>query len=84
MIRFTPACLPVHGVLAVLADKITINERNMQVIDMHRWFLILAAVLLLGDQGSGILDMVQGSRDYLAAFTISLFAVPWVVAQFDN
>jgi len=59
-------------------------KRNMRVIDMQRWFLILAAIFLLGDQSPGILDMVQNGRDYLAALTIALFAVPWVVAQFDN
>jgi|GEM_PF-971416 len=59
-------------------------KRNMQVIDMHKWLVILAAVFLLGDQGFGILDQVQNGREYFLAFTISLFAVPWVVAQFDN
>ncbi|MCK5481818.1 MAG: hypothetical protein KAJ06_11745 [Gammaproteobacteria bacterium] len=51
---------------------------------MNRWFLILAAVFLLSDQSPGMLDMIQNGREYLAALTISLFAVPWVVAQFDN
>ena len=51
---------------------------------MNRWFLILVAVFLLSDQSPGMLDMIQNGREYLAALTISLFAVPWVVAQFDN
>ncbi len=51
---------------------------------MNRWFLILAAVFLLSDQSPGILDIVQNGRDYLAALTIALFAVPWVVALIDN
>jgi len=51
---------------------------------MHKWLVILAAVFLLGDQGFGILDQIQNGREYFLAFTISLFAVPWVVAQFDN
>jgi len=59
-------------------------KHNMWVIGMHRWFLILAAGFLLLDQSPGILDMVQNGREYLAAFTISLVAVPWVVALFDN
>ena len=59
-------------------------KRNMRVIDMQRWFLILVAVFLLSDQSSGMLDVVQNGREYLAALTIALFAVPWVVAQFDN
>ena len=58
--------------------------RNMQVIDMYRWLIILSAVFLLGDQGLGILDHIQNGRDYMIALTVSLFAAPWVVAQFDN
>jgi hypothetical protein len=56
----------------------------MQVIDMYKWFVILAVVFLLGEQSLGILDQIQNGREYFMALTISLFAVPWVVAQFDN
>jgi hypothetical protein len=59
-------------------------KRNMQVIDMHKWFVILAAVFLMGEQSLGLLDQIQNGRDYFIALTISLFAVPWVVTQFDN
>ena len=60
-------------------------KRNMQVIDMNKWIVILAAaVFLMGEQSLGILDQIQNGRDYFIALTISLFAVPWVVAQFDN
>ena len=58
--------------------------RNMQVIDMHKWIVILAAVFLLGEQSFGILEQIQNGRDILIALTISLVAVPWVIAQFDN
>jgi len=51
---------------------------------MHKWFVILAAVFLLGDPSLGFLEQIQNSRDYLIALTVSLFAAPWVVAQFDN
>ena len=50
---------------------------------MYKWFVILAAVFLVGEQSLGILDQIQNGRDYFVALTISLFAVPWVVAQFD-
>lgn len=59
-------------------------KRNRQVIDMHKWFVILAAVFLLGDPSLGFLMQIQDSRDYLIALTVSFFAAPWVVAQFDN
>jgi hypothetical protein len=56
----------------------------MQVIDMHKWIVILAAVFLMGEQSLGFLEQIQNGRDILIALTISLVAVPWVVAQFDN
>jgi hypothetical protein len=56
----------------------------MQVIDMYKWFVISAVVFLLGEHSLGILDHIQNARDCLMALTISLLAVPWVVAQFDN
>ncbi len=59
-------------------------KRNMQVIDMHKWIVILAAVFLMGEQSLGFLEQIQNSRDILIALTISLVAIPWVVAQFDN
>jgi len=51
---------------------------------MHKWFVILAVVLFMGDPSLGILEYIQDGRDYLIAITVSLFAVPWVIAQLDN
>lgn len=59
-------------------------KRTRQVIDMHKWIVILAAVFLLGEQSFGILDQIQDGRDIVVALIISLIAVPWIVAQFDN
>ena len=59
-------------------------KHNMQVIDMHKWFVILAVILFAGDPSLGFLEHIQGGRDILIALTVSLVAVPWVVAQFDN
>jgi hypothetical protein len=69
----TPVSVPVHGELPVCAANIITNETHMQVIDMYKLIIFLAAVFLLGD-----------GRDILIALTISLVAVPWVVAQIDN
>lgn len=51
---------------------------------MYKWFLILAVVFFMGDPSLGFLEQIQNGKDYLIALTISLFAAPWVVAQFDN
>jgi len=56
----------------------------MQVIDMYKWIIFLAAVFLIGEQSLGLLEQIQNGRDILIALTISLVAVPWVVAQIDN
>ncbi len=51
---------------------------------MHKWFVILAAVFLMGDPSLGFLEYIQDGRDYLIAITVSLFAAPWVISQLDN
>ena len=56
----------------------------MQVIDMYKWIVILAAVFLLGEHSLGFLDQIQNGRDILIALTISLVVAPWVVTQIDN
>jgi len=80
----TPVCVPVHGELPVCAANIITNETHMQVIDMYKWIIFLAAVFLIGEQSLGLLEQIQNGRDILIALTISLVAVPWVVAQIDN
>lgn len=80
----TPVCVPVHGELPVCAANIITNETHMQVIDMYKLIIFLAAVFLLGEQSLGLLEQVQNGRDILIALTISLVAAPWVVAQIDN
>ena len=56
----------------------------MQVIDMYKWIVIVAAVFLLGEQSLGFLEQIENGRDILIALTISLVIVPWVVVQIDN
>ena len=51
---------------------------------MHKWFVILAVIFFMGDPSLAFLEQIQGGRDILIALTVSLFAAPWVVAQFDN
>ncbi len=84
MTLFTPVRVPVHGELPVCAVKIITNETHIQVIDMYKWIVILAAVFLLGEQSLGLLEQIQNGRDILIALTISLVAIPWVVEQIDN
>ena len=84
MTPVTPVYVPVHGELPVSAANIITNETHMQVIDMYKWIIFLAAVFLLGEQSLGLLEQIQNGRDILIALTISLVAVPWVVAQIDN
>jgi len=80
----TLATVPVHGELPLCADRIITNETHMQVIDMYKWIVIAAAVFLMGEQSLGLLEQFQNGRDIMIALTISLVAVPWVVAQIDN
>ena len=51
---------------------------------MHRWLIVLAAVLLISDPSVGFLEQIQNGKDYLAAFAVALVTAPWIVAQLDN
>jgi hypothetical protein len=80
----TPVSVPVHGELPVCAANIITNETHMQVIDMYKLIIFLAAVFLLGEQSLGLLEQIQNGREILIALTISLVALPWIVTQIDN
>jgi hypothetical protein len=51
---------------------------------MYKWIVALTVIIFLGDPSLSILGQVGEMRDYVAAFVLSLVAVPWVVSQLDE
>ena len=51
---------------------------------MHKGFLVLAAIIYLGDPDLSYLESIGEMKDVIVAVVISLLVVPWVVPHFDH
>lgn len=51
---------------------------------MNKLFAILCLIYFVGDPTLSMLEVFNGTREYIVAAVFAIIMVPWVVSQIEN